>query len=154
MSLTQEDVLDALKSAQIDAGKVRVVLENLKQVEQEKKEEKEANKEPKQKTQFVVFVMDDGTLTGKDLIGYVLQIPGDKSPSIAKDLFVESVRGYNNGARKAKKYPIKKVGDGMLTLKGKWIKEQKLKIKTKEAVLVIPVKNEIENPTKEVVDTE
>jgi hypothetical protein len=151
MAFTQDDILEALQQAGVDAGKTRQVLENLKQVEEEKKEEKEANKEPKQKNQFVVFVMDDGTLAGKDLIGYVVQIPADKAPQSAYDLFVDSVRGYNNGARKAKKHPVEEVGDGMQTVKGKWLKDAKLKIKTKEAVLVLPVKNKIDNPKKEVV---
>ena len=151
MALTKDDVLEALQTANIDPAKVRDVVEKLNQIEEEKKEEKAENKTPKQKTQHVLFVMDDGTLTGKELIGYAIQIPSDRSPSTAYGSFVDCVRGYNNGARKAKKHPITKVGDGMITLRGKWLKDAKLSIKTKEAVLVMPVKNDIDNPTKEVV---
>ena len=148
MALTKDDVFEALKYANIDPAKMRDVVEKLNQIEEEKKEEAAENKEPKQKSQFVLFVMDDGTLTDKELIGYAVQVPSDKSPSTAYGSFVDCVRGYNNGARKAKKYPITKVGDGMMNLRGRWLKDAKLKIKTKEAVLVIPVKNDIDNPTK------
>lgn len=152
MAYSYEDILEALQQAGVDAGKTRIVLENLKAVEEEKKEEKENG--PKQKNQFVVFVMDDGSLTGKDLIGYVIQIPENASPAAARDSFVNAVRGYNNGTRKAKKYPVKTIGDGMSAVKGKWLKDSKIKVKTKEAILIIPVKNDIENPTKEVTTDE
>lgn len=143
MAFKTEDVLDALREAGIDTAKQKVVLESLKAIEKEKKEEKEAEKGPKTKNQFVVFVMDDGTLSNKELIGYVLQVPESASISATPETFRDAARAYNNGARKAKKYPITTIGDGMKALRGKWIKDTGIKVKTKESIAIIPVKNEI-----------
>lgn len=153
MSFVIDDVLEALKKSGIDPAKTKEVLEHLLAVEEEQKEEKQAEKEekiatPKQKHQFVVFVMDDGTLTKKDLLGYVLQIPGDKSPAAAKELFIDAVRDYNNGTKKGKMNPVETIGDAMDTVKGKWLKEGNIKVKTKEAILVIAMSNTIEDPKR------
>lgn len=150
MALSYDDVLEALQQSGVDAGKTRLVLEKLKSVEEEKKEEAEdGDKEPKKKNQLVVFVMDDGSLTDKQLIGYIVQHPETTSATTVDSLIVNSVRGYNNGSRKARKHPITTIGDAMLTLKGKWLADSKLKIKTKEPVLIIPVRNDIVNFDKQ-----
>lgn len=147
MAFQMDDVLDAIRQAGVtDTKQLNLVVEQLKAIEEEKKEEREANKEPKQKNQFVVFVMDDGSLQGKDLIGYVLQIPEGDSISTTPDRFIDAVRAYNNGARKAKKYPVTTIGDGMRAVKGKWLKDSKIKVKTKESIAVIPLSNTINNP--------
>lgn len=151
MALSFDDVLDSLKKAGVEPAKTQKVLENLKSIEIEKKEEAAEEKEagPKKKNQYVVFVMDDGTLTNKELLGYVLQIPEDKSPASATEMFNLAVRSYNTTTRKGRKYPVTKVGEGMQIVKGKHLKNEKgekLAIKTKEAILVIPVSNEIKTP--------
>jgi len=151
MALSLDDIFESLKKAGIDSAKAKEVMENLKAVEEEKKEEKELEKGPKQKNQFVAFVMDDGTLAGKELIGYVLQIPEGKDPKSTYDAYVSAVRSYNTTTRKGRKYPVTKVGEGMQIVKGKHLKDGKggkITIKTKEAIQIFPVKNEIDNPTK------
>lgn len=147
MAFSKEDIQQALQEAGIDVAKQRLVLENLNQVEEEKKEEKEQSKEPKKKAQFVVFAMDDGNLP-KDIIGYVLQIPEGKSPSAAPELLADAVRDYNNTARKAKKFPVTTYGDAFRTVKGRFLKESGIKIKTKESIQVIPVNNAINDPKR------
>jgi hypothetical protein len=152
MALKPDEIIEVLRENGIPQDKIAAVFKDLAEIEEAKKEEREASKGPKQKSKFIAFVMDDGTLAGKTLLAYILQVPQDMTEQVALSNFYDSCRDYNNTARKAKKFPIKTVGDGMQTVKGKFTKDRKIKIKTKESITPLVVVNDIPDPTKRVSD--
>lgn len=148
MAVKIEDVVETLRETGIPQDKINAVVKELQKVEEAAAEERAENKAPKQKTNFVVLTMDDGKLQAVDLLGYIVQIPEDKQSDYAITAIYDAVRDYNNTARKAKKYPVTLIGEAMETLRGRFLKERKIKIKTKQSVKIVPVKNEIPDPKK------
>lgn len=156
MAITLDDIQSSLKQAGVEDKKIREVLENLNAIVQEQKDDKESEKGPKSKNQFIAYVMDDGSLTGKDLVGFVVQVAEDVPVSSVKDRIYDAARSFN-GTRKGRKFPATTMGDLFENVKGKHWKDEKgskVTVKTKHPIQIIPVPNAIPEPTKRLIQAD
>lgn len=112
-------------------------------------EEDEEDKVPPIKKQFVFMLSDPkGELSGKDFVGWVLQIPEDESPMVAEDKIVKSAHEFNI-TPKGRRMPVKTIAEVCEHVSGRITKEQGLWIKTKEPVYVIITNGKIPLERKE-----
>lgn len=119
------------------------IIEDLQKILEELQAEKEANAEEKPKYEFVVILNDpNGTLKGKkedlenDLSAYVVQQEEGENANLIFGKIADAAKAQNETA-KTKKTRLQNMRDIFEGLKSKFVKEKKLKIKTKEAVRVL-----------------
>ncbi len=110
-------------------------------------EESEINEEPKAapiKKQFVVLVSDsEGVLSEKELVGWVLQLPEDEPMQSVTDKIARVAKAFNL-SKKGRRFPVETVGETCENVPSRIFKEQKLWLKTKEPVLLVPVNNTLD----------
>jgi hypothetical protein len=129
---------------------IRKVADIMSEIEMELKaeEEEKANRPPPIKKQFSIVVSDaDGLLAGKDLTGWVLQIPENDSVSIAPERLISAAYEFNT-TPKGRRMPVETIGEACEVVSAKILKEHNIWVKTKAPVLVVPVSNKI--PTEKV----
>ncbi len=140
-----------LQRAEINAGKIAQILDDIKfeSMENAKKEDRE----PPVKKQFVVILSDPYgkvAATGFEYAAWVVQIPEDENPASALGRIHEGAYDFNVSP-KGRKMPLKTVAEACEFGSAKINKEHKLWIKTKEPVLVVTTSGKIprESGTKE-----
>jgi hypothetical protein len=100
-------------------------------------------KAPAVKKQFCILVSDTkGELEGKDLVGWVLQIPEEDSPATVTDRITKAAYEFNQSP-KGRRLPVKTIGEACESVSGKFFKDQKAWVKTKVPVLLITTDNKI-----------
>lgn len=114
---------------------------------QELKERAEADKpekEPTVKKQFVFLLSDPhGKFKGDtDFTGWVVQIPEDDNPATALEKLHLGAYDFNRSA-KGRRYPVSTVAEACEFGSQKIFKEQKIWVKSKEPVLVVPTNNKL-----------
>lgn len=120
------------------------IIEDLQKILEELQAEKEANAEDKPKYEFVVILNDpNGILNGKkkedlenDLSAYVVQQEEGENANLIFGKIGDAAKAQNETA-KTKKSRLQNMRDIFEGLKSKFVKEKKLKIKTKEAVRIL-----------------
>lgn len=124
---------------------IRKVAEIMNEVELEIKaeEEERALRPPPVKKQFVMLVSDaDGALDGKDLVGWVVQIPEDDSVATTAGRIHSAAYEYN-ATPKGARMPVETIGEACEVIPAKLFKEQNAWIKSKTPLLIVPVENKI-----------
>ena len=115
-------------------------------------ENTEFNDEPKVapvKKQFVVLVADsDGELVDKEMMGWVLQLPEDEPMQSVPEKITRVAKAFNL-SKKGRRYPVETVGETCENVPAKIFKEQKLWLKTKTPVLIVPVDNDLDLDAKD-----
>jgi len=116
----------------------RLVADIIKEIQEETSAEKDEEKEPPVKKQYVVVVYDpEGELEGKEFTGSIVQIPEDESVYTAIERLHRS--GYEfNTTKKGRRMPVKTVGEICEHVPARISKEQKIWIKHKEPVFLLP----------------
>jgi hypothetical protein len=100
-------------------------------------------KAPAVKKQFCILVSDTkGELEGKDLVGWVLQIPEEDSPATVTDRITKAAYEFNQSP-KGRRLPVRTIGETCMAVSGKFFKDQKAWVKTKEPVLILTTDNNI-----------
>lgn len=100
-------------------------------------EELKADREPKPKWEHVIVLHDpDNKLAGQEFTGWVVQQEVGEDTGAVLSKITDSVKTANDSAKK-KKLVIKTMVDAFKYLKPKFVKEKKLKLKTKEEVRVL-----------------
>jgi hypothetical protein len=124
-----------LQRNELDLRLVSQVLEDLKgEMDAAAGEDEKAQQVKKQ---FVILVSDPkGELEGKDLVGWVLQIPEDGSPFVAEERLVRCAYEFNI-TPKGSRLPVKTIAEVCEHVSGRITKEQGVWIKTKEPVYVL-----------------
>jgi len=117
------------------------IIKDLQQILEELKAEKEAEAEGKPKYEYVVVVLDpSGELKAqkKDevLSAFVVQQEEGEDAGLVMSKITDAAK-LQNEAAKRKKDRFKNLRDIFGGLKSKFLKEKKLKIKTKEPVRII-----------------
>jgi hypothetical protein len=93
------------------------------------------------KRQFVVLVADnEGILSEKECVGWILQIPEDERMQSVGEKLTKVAKAFNL-SKKGRKFPVATVGETCENVSAKIFKEHKLWLKTKEPVLLVPIKN-------------
>lgn len=143
-----ETIKQILHRNESDIQKINSILEDLKQ-EILILEEERANRPPPVKKQFVVLLADaDGTLTDRDITGWVLQIPEDDSTTSAPERIITAAYEYNT-TPKGRRIPVQSVGEACEVVTAKLFKEQNVWVKTKTPVLAVAVPNKLPTETVE-----
>lgn len=110
-------------------------------------EETDLNNEPKAapvKKQFIVLVSDnEGVLSEKELVGWVLQLPEDE-PMLSVSEKIARVAKAFNLSKKGRRFPVKTIGETCENVPSRIFKEQKLWLKTKDPVLLVPIHNTLD----------
>ncbi len=120
-------------------------------------EEAEINDEPKTapiKKQFVVLVADnERILAEKELVGWVLQLPEDEPMQSVGEKVARVAKAFNL-SKKGRRFPVETVGETCENVPSRIFKEQKLWLKTKEPVLLVPINNTLDLDKIELKNTE
>ena len=117
-------------------GIIDDLIAQLNQMADEEKPERE-------KRQFAILVSDPyDTLKGRDLVGWVLQIPEGKSPATIPQM-VKDVGNVFAATPKGRRAPPRSIGEVMEIVPAKIFKEQGVVVNTKTPVLLIPTDNNL-----------
>lgn len=116
---------------------IRLVSAIMEDINNEITNGEDEEKIPLVKKQFVIMVSDPkGELEGKDLVGWVLQVPEDDSPMTTEERLVRSAYEFNI-TPKGRRLPVKTIAEVCEHVSGRITKEQGVWIKTKEPVYVL-----------------
>jgi hypothetical protein len=92
---------------------------------------------PKPKYEHIIVLHDpENKLKGQEWTGWVVQQENEQDAGTILSKITDASRTSNENATK-KKFVIKDMVDAFKYLKPKWVKEKKLKLKTKEEVRVL-----------------
>jgi len=138
-----EIVKRILKRADIENDVLSEIIGELQSAIQEENVSDEPKTTP-QKKQFVVLVADnEGDLSGKELMGWILQLPEDEPMISVPDKIARVAKAFNL-SKKGRRYPVSTIGETCENVSSRVFKEQKLWLKTKEPILIVPVQNQLE----------
>lgn len=139
MKVSLENVEAILLERQIEKPKVSAILADLQKAIEEEKAEAGATAGPKNKWEHIIVLNDpDGKINADEVTGWVVvQEEGEDAGTILAKL--RDAAKDQNEAAKRKKSLLEHFGDVFQSLKPKFLKVKKLKIKTKEAVRVLTV---------------
>jgi len=142
-------VAEILKKNQLDPALLRRVIEEMNLAVQPDPGEEE--KPPAVKKQFVFLASDpNGVLPKEDFVGWVLQIPEDKSLASTLERVHRAAYEFN-ASKKGRMLPAKTIGDAFENIPAKFFKEAEVWVKSKTPVLVVRTDNEIPKDDLKVV---
>lgn len=144
MKIDIQDIAEVLKARAFPAPVITEIMDQL----QTKAEDSKADRETgtKAKNQLVIIASDpEGTLKGKELVGWVVQMAEEESPATALDRLNLAVQAFNQ-SKKGRRHPVASVGEAMENVARKYLKEQGLTVKTKTATYILPTDNRLREP--------
>jgi hypothetical protein len=131
-----------LQRNETDIRKVNEIMQDI-DLELKAEEEERANRPPPVKKQFSIVLADnDGVLEGKDLTGWVVQIPEEDSVTVAPERITRAAYEYNT-TPKGRRMPVETIGEACEAVTAKFFKEQNIWVKTKVPVLAVATRNKI-----------
>jgi hypothetical protein len=132
-------VAEILKKHKLEPALLREIVEEMNIVSQPGGDDD--IKPPAPKKQFVVLLSDpSGKLPGKELTGWVVQIPEDASPYSTTDRIFKGAYDFN-ASKRGRMLPVKSVGEALESGSAKYFKEAELWVKTKLPVAVVLTDN-------------
>jgi len=143
LSLSLEEIHQALKEANISPDKQDEVLIKLQNVAEELKAERAAVKLPKSKNEFGIIIFDqDGSLSGKELYGHVYSVKEgfDHKTILGR---ISSAIKDSNSVQKKKSNFIDTIGQAFESLKRKFSKAYEFQPKSKQVVQVVISNNKL-----------
>ncbi len=136
MKISLENVESTLLERKVDPVKVQEILADLRKALEEEKEEREKEKE-KVKWEYVIVLHDkNGFLTEKEIAGWVVQQEENADAGTILSNLQRSAVDQNETVKR-KNSVITDFVNLFESLKPKFLKEKKLRIKTKELTRVI-----------------
>lgn len=129
-----------LERNSVDARLTAQIISDIQeQIKIEKMEAEE--KEPPVKKKYVFVASDpDGVLDGKELVGWVVQIPEDQSEFSVEERILAATYEYNR-SKKGRRAPAHTIGEACERVPAKLFREQKIWVKNKEAAYLLPTLN-------------
>lgn len=144
-----DDVIATLQETLLANGVPKDTVSKVIRDLQKAQEEEKADRTPakKSKSQFAILVSDpEGRLKGMELVGWVVQMEEEASPTQAYERVVTAANHFNS-TKRGRKLPLNTLGEAMQVLRGKFLKRdnplEKTAIKTRHPVAIQPVKNEL-----------
>ena len=138
MKIAIEEVESLLLEKKFDSAKVAEIVRELEKVAEEIKEDNKANVAPKQKWEHVIVLHDkDGLLKDKEIAGWVVQQEADADAGTILSKLVDAAKTQNTSGKRKKRSVITNFVELFESLKSKFAKEKKLRIKTKELTRVL-----------------
>ena len=96
------------------------------------------------KKHFVVVVADnDGVLDGKHCVGWILQLPEDEPIQSVSERLLRTAKAFNL-SKKGRRHPVETIGETCENVPGKIFREQQLWLRTKEPILLVPMRNRLD----------
>ncbi len=139
-----EIVKQVLQHSDLGNALIHEILGELKSAIAKGKNSSDEEEKVPEKKQFVVVVSDaEGKLLGKEWVGWVLQLPESEAMQSVPEKLQKVAKSFNVSQR-GRKHPVKTVGETCEWVSAKIFKEQKLWLKTKTPVLLVPMKNAFE----------
>lgn len=136
MKVSIEEVEAKLLENKIEATKVAAIVRQLEEVVEELKAEKDTET-PKTKWEFVIILNDkEGYLDGKEIGGWVVQQERDADANLILSKITDAVRTQNETAKRKRNF-ITDLTNAFEYLKPKFLKEKKIRIKTKDLSRVL-----------------
>lgn len=120
------DIEQVLRDNLVPVPTIVKIVNSLEAIEADNKPEPTG---VKQKTQFAVILNDAAT-------GYVIQLPETEDVGLIPSILRAAATEFNQSKR-ARKRPIKGWGDLFATLPPKYLRDKKVKIKTRQFVQLI-----------------
>ena len=137
MKVSLEEVEAKLLENRVETTKVQTILRQLTQVVEELQADREAEAGPKQKWEHVIILNDpNNILNGQEIAGWVVQQEADADAGLVFGKIREAVVTQNETAKRKRNY-ITDVTSAFEYLKPKFLKEKKVRIKTKELTRVL-----------------
>jgi hypothetical protein len=132
-----EEVEAKMLELKVDPTKVAQVISELEKVAEELAEERKAISGPKQKWEHIIVLNDkEGLLKGKEITGWVVQMPTDGDANLIMSKLADAAKAQNEVTKK-KANIINDLESLFGHLKSKFTKEKNVRIKTKEPTRVI-----------------
>jgi len=140
-------VASILSDSKVEPDMVAEIMHKIQQELKIQEEMADATREPRVKNQFVVLLSDPlEQVAAKDLAAWVVQIPEMDSPSNISERIARAAREYNNGP-KGRKFPAKSMGEACEMVGPKFLKPERIQVKTKLPVSVIKTDNRLPDDT-------
>lgn len=137
--ITIDEVENVLLQKKVDPTKVQDIVQDLEKIVEELAEERKANAGERQKWEHVIVLNDkDGYLKDKEIAGWVVQQHEGEDANTIVARLQEAAKSQNEAAKR-KKHFLSSIRDIFEGLKSKFLKEKKIRIKTKELTRVIIV---------------
>jgi len=136
-----------LERNEVDARLTAQIISDIQErIKLDKMEAEE--KEPPMKKKYVFVASDpEGVLAGKELVGWVVQIPDDQSEFTVEEKIFMAAAEYNR-SKKGRRDPAKTVGEACERVPAKLFREQQLWVKNKEAAYLLPTSNVLPSASK------
>lgn len=129
-----------LEKNSVDARLTAQILSDIQEQIKLEKMEEEA-REPAVKKKYVFVASDpDGVLDGRELVGWVVQIPDDQSEFTVEERIFAATYEYNR-SKKGRRDPAKTVGEACERVPAKLFRAQQIWVKNKEAAYLLPTRN-------------
>jgi hypothetical protein len=146
MKVDIEEVESVLYSNKVEPEKAIKILSDLNKVVEELKEEKIAaveNSGGKPKWESVIVLLDkNNELKDREFAGWVVQIEEGKDPATIMSGITDACKVQNETAKRKKSF-LTTVIEAFEGLKPKFLKEKRIKIKTKELTRIIITDNKL-----------
>lgn len=137
MKVSIEEVESKLLENRIEPNQVQTIIRQLEEVVEELKAEKDAEMTPKQKWEFVIILNDpNNILNGQEIAGWVVQQEADADTNLIFGKLLDTAKNQNESQKRKKNY-ITDLTNLFEYLKPKFLKEKKIRIKTKELTRVL-----------------
>ena len=129
-----------LERNSVDARLTAQIISDLQ--EEIKLEKLEAEgREPTTKKKYVFVASDpDGVLEGRELVGWVVQIPEDQSEYTVEERIVAATYEYNR-SKKGRRVPAATIGEACERVPAKMFRKQGVWVKNKEAAFLLRTSN-------------
>ncbi len=136
-----------LERNSVDARLTAQIISDLQEeIKLEKMEAEE--REPAMKKKYVFVASDPaGVLEGKELVGWVVQIPEDQSEYTVEERIVAATYEYNR-SKKGRRVPATTIGEACERVPAKMFKEQGVWVKNKEAAFLLRTDNALPSASK------
>lgn len=133
------DLVKVSLERNLSENEAKRILRDLLDAVNERDQKKELR--DKEKKQFVVFVDDkDGSLAGKEMLGWVVQVPINDNPADALEKLRNAANEFNANSPR-RKFDLSNVAEACRYLPGKYQKPSKIFVKSKDRVFIAPVNN-------------
>lgn len=137
MKIDLIEVEAKLLENRIEPTRVQTIIRQLTEVVEELQAEREAEAGPKQKWEHVIVLNDpNNILNGQEIAGWVVQQEADADANLVLGKLQEAAKVQNEGQKRKRNY-ITDLTSLFEYLKPKFLKEKKLKVKTKELTRVL-----------------
>ena len=131
-----EEVEAKLLENQVDPARVQTIIHQLEEVVAELKADKETEV-PKAKWEFVIVLNDtENVLAGREIAGWVVQQEVDADAGLVLSKLSDAAKNQNEAQKRKRNY-ITDLTNLFEYLKPKFLKEKKVRIKTKDLTRVL-----------------